>query len=185
VHGTVVNNLTYQTAVGGAQQPTGAFEVTTGSVAFDAPFGPTVVALAAQAGLITPTTQSLYASLPISSDMDSLVNDKDDLIKDFSNRLLNTLGYDLIGLDNSPIKATLLQGDYMAVHTFGWTEFDIDAETQALLVTTYGINSYTEADLSADPGAVTSRTPVIVSQFRVEPAGDAAESSYYLPIITR
>lgn len=41
VHGTIVNNVTYQTAVGQPQQSTSAFEVTTGSVAFDAPFGPT------------------------------------------------------------------------------------------------------------------------------------------------
>lgn len=185
VHGTVVNNLTYQTTAGGAQQSTGAFEITTGSVAFDAPFGPTNVALAAQAGLITPTTQSLYAALPIASDTDSSVNDKDDLIKDFSNRLLGALGYDLVGLTNSPINATLIQGDYMAVHTFGWTEFDIDAATQSLTVTTYGIDPYTAAELTANPTSITSRTPAIVSQFRVEPAGVTVENGYYLPIIVR
>ncbi|MCE7986544.1 MAG: phosphodiesterase [Caldilinea sp. CFX5] len=187
VHGTIVNNLTYQTAAGGAQQPTGAFEVTTGSVAFDAPFGPTVVALAAAGNLITPTTQALYASLPITGDLDSLPNDKDDFLKAFLNtRILSPLGYDPVGLAGSAINATLLQGDYMAVHTFGWTEFAIAKETQALLVTTYGIDPYTAAQLTANPTIITARAPRIVSQFRVTPAGAATgKSSIYLPIAVR
>ena|GEM_PF-6797664 len=49
---------------------------------------------------------------------------------------------------------TLLQGDYVSAHTFSWTEFDIDAETQKLTITTYGIDAYSEADLLADPQAV-------------------------------
>lgn len=184
LHGTVVNNLTYQTAAGGAQQSTGAFEITTGSVAFDAPFGPAIITLAAEANLITPTTQSLYTSLPITEDMDSVVNDKDDLVKSFANQLLDTLGYDQIGLEGSPINATLLQGDYMAVHTFGWTEFAIAADAQLLTVTTYGIDAYTAAELAAEPAAITSRTPRIVSQFRVVPAGVSTQN-IYLPVITR
>lgn len=184
LHGTIVNNLTYQTAVGGAQQSTSAFEITTGSVAFDAPFGPAIITLAAAANLITPTTQSLYASLPITEDMDSVVNDKDDLVKSFANQLLGTLGYDPVGLEGSPINATLLQGDYLAVHTFGWTEFAIAADTQSLTVTTYGIDAYTAAELSAEPTAITSRMPRIVSQFRVVPVGAAAQN-VYLPVIAR
>lgn len=184
VHGTVVNNLTYQTTAGGVQQSTGAFEVTTGSVAFDAPFGPTTVALAAQTGLITPTTVSLYASLPITGDLDSVVNDKDDFVKEFSNQFLRELRYDPIGLDGSPINATLLQGDYMAVHTFGWTEFAIAADTQSLTVTTYGIDAYTVDQLADDPTSITSRTPRIISQFRVVPVGGAAQN-VYLPVIAR
>lgn len=186
IHGTIVNNLTYQTVAGGAEQPTSAFEVTTGAVAFDAPFGPTVVALAAAGNLITPTTQALYASLPITGDLDSLPNDKDDFLKAFLNtQILAPLGYDSVGLAGSSINATLLQGDYMAVHTFGWTEFDIDAATQALTVTTYGIEPYTAAQLSATPTAITSRVPAIVSQFRVQPMGAATGNGYYLPIIIR
>jgi len=183
IHGTIVNNLTYQSGAGAAQQPTGAFEVTTGSVAFDAPFGSTVFTLAVQAGLITPTTELLYATLPVANDGDSVVNDKDDLVKAFSNQILAALGYDPVGLAGSPINAVLLQGDYMAVHTFGWTEFEIAANTQSLLVTTYGIAPYTAAQLAADPSAITSRTPTIVSQFRVEPVGLPA--GVYLPLVRR
>jgi 3-phytase/alkaline phosphatase D len=186
IHGTIVNNLTYQTGVGGAQQPTGAFEVTTGAVAFDAPFGPTVVALAAAGNLITPTTQALYASLPITGDLDSVPNDKDDFLKEFLNtRILAPLGYDSVGLAGSSINATLLQGDYMAVHTFGWTEFAIAQETQALTVTTYGIDPYTTAQLTTNPTSITARTPRIVSQFRVTPTGASTKSSLYLPIVLR
>lgn len=184
IHGTIVNNLTYQSGVGAAQQPTSAFEVTTGSVAFDAPFGPTILTLAAQVGLITPTTQSLYESLPVANDGDSIVNDKDDLIKTTANQILAALGYDAVGLAGSPIKAVLLQGDYMAVHTFGWTEFEIAANTQSLLVTTYGIAPYTADQLAADPTAITNRTPTIVSQFRVEPVG-LPGGAIYLPLVRR
>jgi len=184
IHGTVVNNLTYQNSAGGTQQSTGAFEITTGAVAFDAPFGPTTAALAVQAGLIPTTTQQLYATLPISNDLDSVINDKDDLLKSFSNQVLTTLGYDPVGLDNSPIQATLLQGDYMAVHTYGWTEFEIAADTQSLTVTTYGSDAYTASQLTNDPSSVTSLTPQVVSQFRVTPVGFVA-SGVYLPIIAK
>lgn len=182
VHGTIVNNLTYLD--NNQQQPTGAFEVTTGSVAFDAPFGPTIIDLATQVGLLTPITRTLYLSLPVASDLDSLPNDKDDFVKAYSNQVLGALSYDPVGLAGSPINATLLQGDYMAVHTFGWTEFDIAADTQALTVTTYGVDAYTAAELAADPDAITALTPTIVSQFRVVPAG-VTGASIYLPLIQR
>jgi phosphodiesterase/alkaline phosphatase D-like protein len=188
IHGTIVNNVTYQTGAGGAQQPTSVFEVTTGSVAFDAPFGPTVVALAAAGNLITPTTQALYATLPITGDMDSVPNDKDDFLKGFLNsRILQPLGYNPVGLADSTLNATLLQGDYMAVHTYGWSEFEINKETQALTVTTYGIDPYTAAQLAETltATAIAGRTPRIVSQFRVQPTTASAKKSLYLPIVVR
>ncbi|MEM6399590.1 MAG: Ig-like domain-containing protein, partial [Cyanobacteria bacterium P01_D01_bin.116] len=85
------------------------------------------------------------------------------------------LGYDPVGLNNNlaqaenSIDAELLQGDYVSTHTFGWTEFDIDQETQALTVTTYGIEPYSEEELLENPEAITSREPQIVSQFVVNP----------------
>ncbi|WP_242016657.1 calcium-binding protein [Pseudanabaena cinerea] len=87
---------------------------------------------------------------------------------------LAPLGYDPLGLNNNLaqanglIKAKLLQGDYVATQTYGWTEFDIDPTTQNLTVTTYGIKPYTRAELEANPSLITSRTPAIVSQFEVE-----------------
>jgi myo-inositol-hexaphosphate 3-phosphohydrolase/phosphodiesterase/alkaline phosphatase D-like protein len=175
IHGTLVNNLTYQTAPGQAQIATDAFEISTGSVAFDAPFGPTVAELAAGAGILTPEQQAFYDSLPVSNDADSIINDKDDFIKSIIDGGLAPLGYDPLGLDNNlaqadgSIKAKLLQGDYVATQTYGWTEFDVDPQTQKLTVTTYGIDPYTRAELEADPSSITSREPKIVSQFEVEP----------------
>jgi hypothetical protein len=51
IHGTLVHNLTYQLTPFGEQLATNAFEITTGSVAYDAPFGPTVAQLAAAVSL--------------------------------------------------------------------------------------------------------------------------------------
>jgi 3-phytase/alkaline phosphatase D len=175
IHGTVVNNLTYQTAPGQAQIATSAFEITTGAVAFDAPFGPTVAELAAAAGLLTPTQKAFYDSLPIANDADSTPNDKDDFIKGLVNNTITPLGYDPLGLDNNLaqannlINAKLLQGDYVAAHTYGWTEFNIDQQTQKLTVTTYGVDAYTREQLEANPTAITNLQPKVVSQFEVTP----------------
>ncbi|PZV19142.1 MAG: hypothetical protein DCF20_03005 [Pseudanabaena sp.] len=183
IHGTLVNNLTYQTAPGQPQKATSAFEVVTGSVAYDAPFGQTVVQLAQQVGLINAQQKAFYDSLPIAGDADSIPNDKDDFIKQIVNGGLSPFGYDPIGLnDNLPqanglINAKLLQGDYIAAHTFGWTEFNIDKQTQKLTVTTYGVDAYTRAQLEANPSLVTSQKPKIVSQFEVVPTATDLELS--------
>jgi phosphodiesterase/alkaline phosphatase D-like protein len=175
IHGTLVNNLTYQLAPGQEQIATSAFEITTGSVAFDAPFGQTVAQLAAGLGLLTTTQKAFYDSLPINNDGDSTANDKDDFIKQIVNGGLTTLGYDPVGLNNNLqqanglINAKLLQGDYIAAHTFGWTEFNIDQQTQKLTVTTYGVDAYTREELEANPSAIANRQPKIVSQFEVDP----------------
>ena len=94
------------------------------------------------------------------------------------------LGYDNVGLDNSSIQATLLQGDYLVGHTFGWTEFEIGQDTQVLTVTTYGVPAYTPADVLNNPAAITARTPAIVSQFRVTPTAITA-NRVYLPVVRR
>jgi predicted extracellular nuclease/phosphodiesterase/alkaline phosphatase D-like protein len=174
LHGSIVNNLTYQTGLGQPQIATGAFEVITGSVAFDAPFGQTVGDLAAQLGLLSPQQSAFYNSLPVAADTDAVLNDKDDFIESLINSQISAFGYDPIGLDNNlaqasgRINATLVSGDYLAAHTYGWTDFKIDQATQKLTVTTYGIPPYSEAELLANPAAVTARTPTIVSQFTVD-----------------
>ena len=75
------------------------------------------------------------------------------------------------------IDAELIQGDYLACHTFGWAEFEIAPETQELLVTVYGVDAHSETDLIADPNSVINRVPQVVSQFIVRPnhttAGDS------------
>lgn len=180
IHTTLVNNLTYQNGPGQPQIPTGAFEISTGSVAFDAPFGPTVANLAAAIGLLSPSELAFYNSLPVANDADSALNDKDDFIKNLVNAQLTPLGYDPLGLNNNLpvanglINATLLQGDYVASQTYGWTEFNIDKQTQKLLVTTYGIPFYTVAQLNANPTAIANLSPTIVSQFEVTPQAVSA-----------
>lgn len=168
IHGTLVNNITYQTAPGGPQLPTGAFEITTGSVAFDAPFGPTVAQLAAGLGIPGTIPLAVYQSLPLAQ--------REAYVQGLINAQITPLGYDPIGLQGSEIPATLLQGGYSATNTFGWTEFDINPFSQALTVTTWGILPYTEAELLANPDLITQRDPFIVSQFVVQaiPAPTAA-----------
>lgn len=185
IHGTLINNLTYQNGIGQPQQPTNAFEVTTGPVAYAAPFGPTIVTLAGQLGLITPTAQALYNALPVQNDVDDLVNDKDDFVKQAVNRQLAQFSYDPLGLAGSRINAQLVQGDYLAVHTYGWTEFEIGAASQVLTVTTYGIPTYTATDLADNPSTVVNRTPTIVSQFVVTPTVAQQETKTYLPVVQR
>ncbi len=157
IHGTIVNNLTYQRRAGGRQIPTSTFEITTGSVAYAAPFGPTTVEFAPDA------IRNLYQRL----DRDG----QNDLIRTVADTMLGLYGYPRIGLQRSPIDARLLEGGYVAVNTYGWTEFEIDARSQCLTVTTYGIYWYDEEELFADPDEVLARTPQVVSRFRVEPRG--------------
>jgi alkaline phosphatase D len=175
IHGTVVNNLTYQEGPGGPQIALDAFEISTGSVAFSPAFGPSVIGLASRFGLLSSQQVDFYNSLPVADDADSALNDKDDFLKFVINSQLDAFGYDRVGLNdnlaqaNGLVDATLLQGDYVAAHTFGWTRFDIDPGSHELTVTTYGIPTYNEADALANPEAIASRTPIVVSQFKVSP----------------
>jgi phosphodiesterase/alkaline phosphatase D-like protein len=170
IHGTLVNNLTYQLGPGEAQIALDAFEISTGAVAFSPELGPAIVGGAVQAGLLSPTDAAIYAALPVKHDADSVVDDKDDFIKALINSQLDQFGYDHIGLnDNLPgatglVDATLLKGDYISAHTFGWTEFKIDPDTQILSVTTWGISSY-----ATGAQALVAGEPQIVSQFTVDP----------------
>ena len=183
-HGTIVNNLAYQElqtegtedAVFVDSTPISAFEVVTGPVAFfDALLGPSTVNLAASADVLSPFLKALYDRLPVAPDTDSIVNDKDDFLKSLINTQLDVLDYDPIGLNENNagaegmIDAELLQGDYLACHTFGWAEFEIAPETQELLVTVYGVDAHSETDLLVDPNGVINRIPRVVSQFMVHP----------------
>ncbi|MEE8576877.1 MAG: alkaline phosphatase D family protein [candidate division Zixibacteria bacterium] len=195
-HGTIVNNLAYQELrIEGTDNstvidstPIDAFEVVTGPVAFfDGLLGPSTVNIAASAGVLSPFLKGFYDSLPVAPDTDSTVNDKDDFFKNLVNTQLEVVGYDPIGLNDNDanaeglIDAELLQGDYLACHTFGWAEFDIAPETQELLVTVYGVDAYNETDLLTDPNSVINQVPRIVGQFIVHPnrttAGDSDSST--------
>ena len=175
-HGTLVNNLTFQAFPGAEPVQTGAIEIVTGPVSFFAGrFGPAVAGIAAAAGLITPEEFAFYNSLPVAPDLDSIPNDKDDFLEGLINGQLAPLGLDPIGLDhNLPsaeglIDANLLVGDYVAAHSFAWAELEIDAETQMLTVTVWGIEAHSEQDFVDDPNDVISRIPEVITQFTVNP----------------
>jgi len=155
IHGTIVNNLAYQRRAGGEQIATSMFEITTGSVAYAAPFGPTTIEFS------PPGLRFLFDRLGTAG--------QNDLLRVTANTLLGLYGYPRIGLRRSAIDAQLLDGSYLAVHTYGWTEFEIDAGSQCLTVTTYGIDWYDEEELSDNPEDVLGREPEVVSRFRVEP----------------
>ncbi|MDJ0844634.1 MAG: phytase, partial [Crocosphaera sp.] len=173
VHTTFVNNLTYQEEPEGEHIATNAFEITTGSVAFDEPTGE-ILGNIFTAG--NTESEIFYNSLPIAPDTDDIINDKDDFVKSIVNdNLLTPLGFDPLGLNNNLpqaeglIDATLLQGDYFVGHTYGWTEFDIDPDTQQLKVITYGIEAYSEEELLLNSDSILARNPKIVSEFIVNP----------------
>jgi alkaline phosphatase D len=169
VHGTSVNNLTYQNGVGQPQIKTNAFEITTGSVAFDAPFGPTVLQLAAAIGIQGLPTEAQYRLLPRAQ--------QEAIWQQVVNAQVTPLGYSPIGLEDSGLNVQLLQGAYTATGTYGWTEFDVDAVTQDLLVTTYGIPYYKVGE-AIDPNI----QPTIVSQFRVAPIPEPTAVGVLVPL---
>jgi phosphodiesterase/alkaline phosphatase D-like protein len=177
-HWTSVNNLTYQEFFGGPQIATSAIDINTLSVG-DPGFASLIPPVAAQLGVITPAELAFYGILPVAPDTDDIPNDKDDFIKGILNGVLGALGYDPIGLDdNLPIadgliNAQLLQGDYFVGHNLGWTDFNVDATTSKLLVTTHGITPYTAEELAADPATILARMPAVVSQFEVTPSANS------------
>lgn len=165
IHGTLVNNLTYQNGPFQPQIQSGAWEISTGSVGFDAPFGPTVAAIAAGLGLPGSLQLADYLALPNVQ--------QEAYVRGLVNAQIQPLGYDPIGLEGSPINAQLLVGGYSATNSYGWTEFDIAPGTGLLTVTTYGIPFYSADFAAANPDFVASLTPSIVSQFVVTPVPSA------------
>ncbi len=149
IHGTLVNDLYYQLNPAASQIQTTAFEITTGAIAFDAPFGPTVVEIAAAQGLVAPEELAFYESLPIAL--------KDSFLEGLINLTIAPLGYDSLGLEQSAIQAELLEGSWTNVHTWGWSEFEIDAQSGVLDITTYGLVPYLQD------------TPEVLQRIRVTP----------------
>ena len=163
IHGTVVNDVQYQLAPFGPQIDTGAMETSTGAVAFSAPFGPTVVELGLAAGLITQEQRDLYFMLPLAG--------QEQFVQDLINTQLILLQYTPVGLAGSVLKAYLAAGTWTATNSYGWTEFEIDPVTRQLLITTWGIDWYTPAEVLADPADVIAREPVVYNQIAIQPQG--------------
>ncbi|MEM9218886.1 MAG: alkaline phosphatase D family protein [Cyanobacteria bacterium P01_F01_bin.150] len=176
-HGSVVNNVTYQESFGGPQIQTDVIDVMIGPVGieltvpflpapfnetFAAPFGPATIGFT-PASLLAAQGKSQAEYLALTD-----TAAKNQYVSEVLDARLTPLGFDPVGLEGSGIDATLLQGQYVSAHNYGWSQFEIDPVTQSLTVTTYGVEPYTEAELLADP-TIASRTPVMVSQFEVRP----------------
>jgi 3-phytase/alkaline phosphatase D len=164
LHGTLVNNLTYQMGPGQPQIASGAFEIVTGAVAFEQPFGPTVVDLATQLGFLTAAQRAYYYSLPAYPGIG-----RDNFIEFLVDQQIVPLGYDPLGLVNSNIQVSYSMGGYVATNIYGWSEFEVDRDSKALTITTYGINSYTYDDLQTKRNEVVNRQPTVWQKFVVQP----------------
>ena len=172
-HWLSVNNLTYQEAPFGPQIASSAIDITTmavGVIPIAPQIPPFLVGLPPPLGL-TPAQLTFYQSLPNAPDLGDVPNDKDDFVKFILNSAASLFGYDAIGL--SPAQATLLAGDYFVGHSFGWTDFNIEETSGDLLVTTYGVPYYTDADLASNPAGVLARVPTIVNQFEMTPTSNS------------
>ena len=167
IHGTLVNNLAYRTGGFAADTLTSAFEISTGSVAFYEPFGPTVMDLALSFGLVTEEDIAAY-------DAGSWA-EKEAIMEALTNAQVGALNYPLLGLDNQEeIDAELLEGTWTATSTFGWTEFEIDQATQVLTITTYGIEPYSPQEIIDNTDEVLAREPQVVQKFTVTPKNFSA-----------
>ena len=174
IHGTVVNNLTYQKEAGGAQLPVAVWEIAVGPVAAHPPFALSMYLTYLEWGMLTKADEAQYESLPVRHDADDAPDDRDDFVKALLNEQMARFGFNPLGLGDAAegeaaIDAELLQGDYMAGHVYGWTEFEVDADSQALTVTTYGLPAYLAAEMEGNGEALATTVPEIVSQFVVQP----------------
>lgn len=160
IHTTFITGLNYQTEPNGPVIPSSVLEITTGSVAFWPPTGQALVEGAAQFRLIANDAMAAYR--------EGTIQEKDALLVDIFGRFVSDLqGYAPVSLDGT--NAELLEGSLIAGHSFGWTAFEVDAETQELTVTTYGVRAYDLATLTTDPEEVLSRVPQVLSVVKVRP----------------
>jgi phosphodiesterase/alkaline phosphatase D-like protein len=186
IHGTVINDLAYQrredvltalattgNPLAAPQRATSAFEITTGSVAFDPAFGDAVTRLLTFVSGGQIILDQLLDSVNVTSldEFNKLpMITKNTAIQGLIDQQLSNLGYTPIGLqDNTLIKATLKQGGNAALFSFGWTRFDIEPDNHALKITTYGIEPYTAKNLTTNSAEVINRRPEIVSELIVSP----------------
>ena len=163
-HGTIVNDITMPNPANPFEQLyTGAFEVITGSVAYSAPAGPTFAELGLQTGALTPDQYAFYLTLPNPA--------KDEFIRTLLDGVIGIYGYSPTGIQDPSIDATFTVGGPLAAHHYGWTEFDVDSDSKALTITTYGVDWYTPAEAQADPQGIIARPITIRQQMVLNPTG--------------
>jgi len=130
-HGTIVNDVTAPNPANPTQQLyTGMFEIITGAIAYSAPAGPTFAQIGLAYGLLSQQQYAFYQSLPSAG--------KDLFIGSFLDGVIANYGYSPTGIQDPSIQASFTTGGAVAAHSYGWTEFEIDAVTKALTISTYG-----------------------------------------------
>ena len=203
IHGTIANNLMYRPFFGGSpadfattlRKYSSSWDISTGPGAYDKPYG-TLVSPAREVFCAKPDVNEIIDGLcgcdrgPYE---DLTTEEKAGAIEDFMDCVLGLLNYPKTGLSfkpqialvppydprpesvrNAGLPESLLSGRYVATASFGWTEFNIDAVTQKLKVTTYGVDPY---GLPENRGGYSEGeaevfldwVPRIMSQFEVEP----------------
>lgn len=163
-HGTIVNDVTVINPSNPSQQLfTGTFEIVTGSLAYSAPAGPTFAQLGLSTGAITQQQFEYYQSLPNFG--------KDQFIGQVLDQVVGGYGYSPTGIQDPSIDETFLVGGSVALHHYGWTEFDIHPLTKDLLLTTYGVDWYSPAEVVADAQSIIARPITIRQQFKVKARG--------------
>lgn len=163
-HGTIVNDITVPNPSNPFQQLyTGAFEIITGSVAYSAPAGPTFAQLGLATGAINAQQYAYYQSLPNPA--------KDVFVQQLLDQVISGYGYSPTGIQDPSIDATFTVGGPVAVHHYGWTEFDVDAQSKDLTLTTYGVDWYSPAEVIADPQAIIARPISVRQKFTVKARG--------------
>jgi phosphodiesterase/alkaline phosphatase D-like protein len=168
-HWLSVNNLTYQETPFGQAIESSAIDITTMAVG-TIPIAPQIPPFLAA----LPPENPFHLTAEALALYDSLSNaGKDAFVEAILNNAIEAFSVlygvnNPIGLDSS--QAELMEGSYFVGHSFGWTDFNInDALNGELIVTTYGVPFYTDADLADDPQAVLDLEPEIVSQFKLTP----------------
>ncbi|MBK9124887.1 MAG: alkaline phosphatase D family protein [Chloroflexi bacterium] len=161
VHTTFINQLTTQDEADAPMEPSPVWEISTGSIAFYPPTGQALVDGAAQFNLIDSELLGRYRA--------GGLREKDAVLVELYDRFVADLqGLPHIGLGAAA--AELVDGLPISGHSYGWTEFEIDAATSALTVTTYGIPSYSAETLRDDLDGVLARQPTVLSIVRALPA---------------
>jgi 3-phytase/alkaline phosphatase D len=165
-HGTIVNDVTVPNPLNPSQQLfSGMFEIITGSVAYSAPAGPTFAGLGLSTGVLTAEQYGFYQSLPNAA--------KDVFIQNVLDGVVTQYGYSPTGIQDPSIQESFTAGGPVAVHHYGWTEFEVDAESKALTLTTWGVDWYTPAEAAADPQTIIARPITVRQRFTVVPQADA------------
>ena len=166
-HGTIVNDITAPNPVNPLQQLyTGSFEVITGSVAYSAPAGPTFAQLGLATGALTAKQYASYQSLPGVF--------QDQFIQGLLDQIVPSYGYSPMGIQDPSIDAEFSVGGPIAVHHYGWTEFEVETVSKDLVVTTYGVDWYSPEDVAADPAAIVARPITVRQKFTVRAVGVTA-----------